>query len=73
MTETNGSLWRKILIVLIPLLIAGVVAWITMRGDIRHLETSLDTKANRETVQAQFEAILRELQQINRRLDNLQR
>jgi hypothetical protein len=59
----------KIATAFIPLAAIAFIALVTMRADVRHLEQAVETKASRETVEAQFSAILRELQQINARLD----
>lgn len=62
---TNGNgLWRKILLPLVPMFLTGLIAWGALRSDVRHIEEALATKANRETVAAQYDAILRELQSL---------
>lgn len=70
MTEPN-HFWRKIALVLLPFVIAGAVAAIGLRNDVKHLEQAVDVKADRAVVAAQYEAILRELQSLRADLAQL--
>lgn len=75
MTAPNGSngIWGRILIALIPLCILGVLALASMRSDVRHLQGALDTKANRETVEAQNREVLRSLEALRQDIQDLRR
>ena len=61
MTKLNG--YFKYVVWLIPLLVAGLLAFTNLKGDVQALETKVDV---------QYEAILRELQHINNRLDRFE-
>ena len=71
LTRLNGFV--KITVVVLPFVIAGLVAWGTIRSDVRHVERALNAKADAAVVATQYDAILRELQRINARLDGLER
>lgn len=58
-------------VTLLPLVIAAIIGWGTLRSDVNHLEAAVETKANRETVDAEYQAILRELQEIHIQLQRL--
>ena len=65
--ESNG--WRKIVLAfLIPTAIA-LISYGTLRSDVKHLESEMQGKATRETIQAQYQDILQRLDRIERRLD----
>lgn len=67
--QTNGNgIWPRVLLALLVPVLAGLIAWGTIRSDVANLKAAVDSKASREVVQAQYEAILRELQDIKRRL-----
>ena len=67
----NG--WLRVLALVLPVAIAGLIAWGALRSDVSHLERVVANKADGGVVSVQYEAILRELQQVNRRLDGLER
>lgn len=69
----HGSIWVRILIALVPLSLLGLLALGSMRSDLRHVEQAISEKASREAVDANFSALLRELQQINVRLEHIER
>lgn len=54
----NG--WAKVLVGFIPLLVAGLVGWGTLRSDVSNLQTTTEKKADRDLVVQQYQAILRE-------------
>lgn len=67
MTDGNGNgraIWTRVGIALIPTAIAGLLAVASVKSDVRHLEEDLQTKANRETVEAQNRAVLQGLEDI---------
>ena len=66
----NG--WGKVLLVCIPLAVGGLVGYGSLKSDVRHQQEVADRHASRETVDAQYAALLRELQQINARLQRLE-
>lgn len=68
--KLNG--WGKLLIICVPLAIAGLIAWGTLRSDMRHAEAALERKADRTMVEVQYERILSELGEIRRRLERLE-
>lgn len=68
--KANGA-W-KLVATLLPLLIAGLVAWGQVHNEQVGLRRDLERKANQETMQVQYETLLRELQAINRRLERLE-
>jgi hypothetical protein len=74
MTEPNGSrLWVKILGLLIPLLLTGAIAFGVLRSEADGLRRDVDQKASRDVVEAQYQSLLRELQNINQRLERIER
>lgn len=67
----NGA-WKVVAAIVgtaIPLIIGAVLAFGGVRSDMTGLRRDVDRKASQETVQLQYEALLREIQNINRRLD----
>lgn len=81
MTDVPGAskngIWSRILAIAIPLLVAGLIGWGTLRQqvhDARDDVQALDRqKASRDVVEAQYQAILRELQSIRAELGELRR
>lgn len=65
--NTNG--WKKPLLVLLPFAIAGLVGWGVLKSDVAHLHDDVEAKATRETVQAQYDAIVQRLDRIERKID----
>ena len=79
MAESN-AVWRKIIIALVPMALAAGAGLVALRSDVQYvkqeiessglrLERLSETKANKEVMETQYKAILRELEQINKRLD----
>jgi len=66
--ERNG-IYVRILSVAIPLAIAGLIAYGTLREKVDNTAAALDRKANRETVDVQYNAILQRLDAIDRKLE----
>lgn len=66
----NG--WAKVLALFLPLTVAGLIAWGSLKSDVRNQAQMSQSYANRETVQAQYAAILRELQLLNARMERLE-
>lgn len=74
MADGNGkAIWGRLLVALIPLAILGLLAMAALRSDVRHVETDLETKANRETVEAQNRAVLQGLEDIRSDIRELRR
>lgn len=73
MNLNGNSVWLKILGVIVPLIAAATVALVTMRADVRNLQTVVETKASREVVTEQYQSLLRELQAIRTDLTELKR
>jgi hypothetical protein len=74
LADGNGKgIWARLLIALIPLGLAGLIAMASLRSDMRHVEETLQTKANRETVEAQNRAVLQTLEDIRADLRELRR
>lgn len=67
------ALWTRVALFLLPLALAGLVAWGRLNARADALERALEGKANRETVEAQYNAILRELADIKAELRALKR
>lgn len=81
MTEFSGSsrngIWSRILAIAIPLLVAGLIGWGTLRQQVHDARQDVQTldqqKASRELVDAHYQAILRELQSIRAEISELRR
>lgn len=73
-TPLTGRLngWTKALALFLPLAIAGLIAWGSLKSDVRHIEAANVTHATKETVAVQYDAILRELRTMNARLERLE-
>jgi hypothetical protein len=72
MSERNG-IWARILSVVIPMMVAGLIAWGSLRSDVEHAAAAIEKKADQSTVNVQYEALLREMQGVNQRLDRMER
>lgn len=74
MSPFNGpnATWWKIVISLLPLVVAAVFAFATLREDVTGLSAQVTTKADAAVVQANQDAILRELNIIEDQLKQLQ-
>jgi hypothetical protein len=66
--ERNG-IWARILSVVIPMTVAGLIAWGSLRSEVDQHTKALEGKANRETVTVQYDEIIRRLDAIDRRLE----
>ncbi len=73
MSESNGRIWPKILLALLVPILVGLVGYGALKSDVQHVTEDVRTRAPREVVDAQYQALLRELQQINARLDRIER
>ena len=73
MTVNTQSVWWKILAAVLPVLAGAIVAFTRVQDSVHQIERALDTKADRGVVEANQQAILRELSQIQGKLDHLQR
>lgn len=69
--KPNG--WFRVLAVVIPLIVAGLIAWGSLRSDVRYLSREVERKADRDVVQVQYERLLAELAAIREQLDALTR
>lgn len=70
----NGNgVWVRILAAVIPLAVMALIGWGALRSDVVHNAAALEKKADRETVDVQYQSIIRELQRINEALERLQR
>lgn len=69
----RNGVWARILVVAIPLAIAGLIGWGTLREKVDNTARAMDGKANRETVEVQFNAIMRELQGAREDIADLKR
>ena len=67
----KNNVWAKVTVVVVPLAIAGLVAFGQIKSDVRHVEDQLDTKANAETVQVQYEAIIQRLDDLKADIERL--
>lgn len=71
MTErANG--WLKLIGVLVPFVIMGLVGLGALNSRVTTVERQLDTKVEQEVVNVQYDAILRELRTMNDRLERLE-
>lgn len=66
----NGT-WWKIVTAILPLLGGAIFAFATLKAEVGHLTEEMGTKANAAVVQANQEAILRELNGIEAKLDRI--
>lgn len=71
-TNGNGQGWVRYWPVVVTILGLGA-GIVTLHERVRRLDKDMGTKANQETVDAKLDAILRELQTVNRRLDRIAR
>jgi hypothetical protein len=69
MTSNGEGIWKKILIALVPMAVAAGVAMVSLRSDVKHLEAEVSSKAARETVDLQYQAIIQRLDRIERKID----
>lgn len=72
MTRPNINGWGKVLATLLPLLIAGLIAYGRLTAQAETLREQVGEKASRETVTTQYNEILRRLEAIDRRLERLE-
>ena len=72
MKNINNA-WARILLVVIPLVIAAFIGWGALKSDVKYNTMELEKKASKETVTVQYEAILRELKQLRVDITNLHR
>lgn len=74
MAEPNGTrLWVKILGPLIPLILSGAIAYGVLKSEAEGLRRDVDLKAPREVVDAQYQALLREIQALRADISDLKR
>jgi hypothetical protein len=76
MKPNNGARlngWLKLLAVLVPLTVAGLVAFGRLSARADALEAAIQAKASREIVSLQYEQILSELREIKERLRALEK
>ena len=66
----NG--WAKALALFLPLLVAGLIAFGSLKSDVQHAEAAIYNAATQKTVDVQYEAILRELRSLNDRMARLE-
>lgn len=75
MTDGNGSIWRKLMIgvvlTMLPLAVAGFVKIISLNSTVQDMQTTIDRKADRDVVEAEYSAILRELQAMHDQLNRI--
>lgn len=67
----KNNVWAKVTVVVVPLAIAGLIAFGQIRSDLRHVEDQLDTKANAETVEVQYDAIIQRLDDLKADIERL--
>lgn len=65
--------WGKIIVTLLPFLVVGAAAIITMREKVAQLETTATQHVTRAEVNGQLEAILRELAALREDVRELRR
>ena len=65
--QSNG--WRKIVLQFATPIAIALVGYGVLKADVRHLQEDMQTKASRETIQAQYDAIRERLDRIERKLD----
>ncbi len=67
----KNNVWAKVMVVVVPLAIAGLIAFGQIRSDVQHVEDQLDTKANAETVEVQYDAIIQRLDDLKADIERL--
>ena len=67
----RNNVWAKVAVVVVPLAIAGLIAFGQLRSDVQHVEEQLDTKANAETMAVQYDAIIQRLDDIKAEVERL--
>lgn len=79
MTENGNErrFWTRMVFTVVgavlPLFVLGLIAYGSLKTQVERNTLTLAEKANRETVSAQYEALLRELQAIRTDLVELKR
>lgn len=72
MTTQAKDVWSRVLLALLPVVLAGLVAYGALTARVQNTANAVETKANRETVEAQYNAILDRLNVIDRRLERIE-
>ena len=68
----NDTLIAVVLTV-VPLTGGGLIAWGRIRSEVDDVRKDLDLKANKETVEVQYDAIMERLDRIEGKMDNRRR
>ena len=66
-----NSVWWKIAAIVTPLVVGGIVGLIRIDSTVAELSAQIQRKADRDVVQANQDAILRELTNIETQLNEL--
>lgn len=74
MAEPNGrSFWLKFVAALLVPLALGLIGFGALKNDVARTREEMDTKASKETVQTEYEALLREMQAMRADLADIKR
>lgn len=68
MTDRQAS-WAKVIGVILPLAIVGLVALIRMTSRVDNLEAEVKAKASQDVVNIQYQTILQRLDRIEQKVD----
>ena len=75
MASPNGSVYKMLTAILAAALITGAATWLVFGSNTvtrEQLQQQLGVKANKETVDVQFENIIDQLERINLKLDRME-
>lgn len=67
----NGH-WKLLGAILVPLIL-GAIGYGALKNDVQRTREELSTKASRETVQLQYESLLREIQALRSDVQQMRR
>ena len=70
MSAANGNgTWKRFVLQLVIPTAVALMGYGALKADVRNLREQVDTKASRETIEAQYQSIMQRLDRIERKLD----
>lgn len=65
----NNGIWGRIGLALMVPVAAGLIGYGVLKSDVAHVRATVESKASREVVDAQYQSILRELQSLRQLIE----